>query len=241
MELYYYNVKSPIQDSFFGRLKINGTIDRDDFIKMMKLLNPQLETNDIELHLGALITTAQYILAEGKAISISDFIRLAPVLKGSFASSDEHFNDKKHSIKISCQVNKTFLNNIRKNITIERIERPVNSPDIHMIRDLESNENCIRLEEATRFVGNNFQLNDCTLSGLELHNSENPGEMLFIKSSDLVINRHTDKELLFTFRRSFMPPAWLTERQAISVKLIYKEEERHIEKMSLPVDSYWRA
>lgn len=241
MEVNYFTVRSPIQDSFFGRLKINGTVDEREFIKTMKMLNPHLDANTIEAPLMAVSSTVKYILSQGKSIAIPGLIRLTPVMKGSFESPDEHFNDKKHSIKVNCRIHKEFLESFRKSITIERIERPINSPDIHMIKDLESNENCIRLEEATRFVGNNFLLTDCTLSGIELNNLDNPGEMLFIKKEEMVINRHTDKELVFTFRRNFMPPAWLTERQAISVKLIYKEELRHIEKESLPVDSYWRA
>lgn len=241
MNIGYYIAESPIHKSFFGRLKSNGSVDSKEFISLMKLLNPELDHNNIEEYLKAQIRTIEYILSDGKSIYITDFLKVTPVMKGSFETTDEHFNDKKHSIKFNCNLSKEFVDKLRKKLTIERIERPINSPDIHMIRDLESNENCIRLEEATRFVGNNFLLNDCSLSGIELHNSDNPGEMLFIKRSELVINRHTDKELLFTFRRNFMPPAWLTERQAISVKLIYKEEERHIEKESLPVDSYWRA
>lgn len=237
----YYLVENPIYDGYFARLKANGGLDSKEFIELMAILNPELDKDSIKKYLKATVGTAEYVLAEGKSITVSDFLRISPTLKGSFKSLDEPFNSRENAFGVNCTVLKGFVERVRKNVTIERIDPPVNAPEIGMVRDLLTGENVIRLDEANRFVGTNMIPNNCELAGIEVTNAEKVSESALIERSELIISRHSSREIAYTFRRSFTPPAWLVNNLNISVKLIYSEERREITRESSPVDCIWMS
>lgn len=237
--LSYYLMESKVNNSFYGRIKSQHSVDQDEFIETLHLLSPELDINQSELYLKAIFSTMNHLLSEGKSINISGYLKASTIMKGRFKSTDEQFNDRNHSITVNFTPAQSFLTELRKSVTLERVARPVKAPDITMIRDQAGNENCLRLEEANRITGANLIPNDCTLAGIELTNGIKGEERVFIPLKELVLCSHTAKEIIFTFRHSFSPPDWLEKGEAISVKLRYTEEREGIYRDCMPVDSVW--
>lgn len=235
----YYLMESKVNNSYYGRIKSRQSVDRDEFIEALHHLSPELDIKQSELYLKGIFSTMNHLLSEGKSINISGYLKISTIMKGSFNSPDEHFNSKNHSIAVNFTPAQSLLTELRKSVTLERVERPVKAPDIAMIRDRAGDENCLRLEEANRITGSNLMPKECTLAGIELSDGEKDEGRVFVTLKELIICSHTGKEIIFTFRHSFAPPAWLEPGRAISVKLRYAEDKEGIYRESMPVDSVW--
>lgn len=235
----YYLSESNLNSSYYGIIKKKGTISGSDFIEKLKMYHPQVDDSITELHLKAIFSTMNHLLSEGYNINFSDYLKVSTIIKGGFKSVDDYFNDKSHSIAVNFRPAQSFLTELRKSVTLERVERPVKAPDIAMIRECSGDENCLMLEEANRIAGANLMPKDCSLAGIELTDGVKDEGKIFVTLRELIICSHSSKEIIFTFRHSFAPPAWLVKGRAISVKLRYAEEREGIYRESMPVDSVW--
>lgn len=239
--LQYYLMRSNINDSFYGRIISSNSVDRDEFLKILNLLHPALDAKQSSSYLEALFSTIDYLLADGKSINIPGLLKISTVMRGSFKSLDDNFNSKTNSIGINFIPDKRFIKRLRKKITVEKVERPQITPIVRMIKGGSNGDNSLSLEEANRFLGNNLILKGHSLSALELTAYKGESRKLLVRLEELVICRHSDKELILTFHRSFTPPGWLKEGTALSVKLIYLEDKGNIHLESPPLDTVWRV
>lgn len=235
----YYLSESNLNSSYYGIIKKKGTISSGDFIEKLKMYHPEVDDSISELHLKAIFSTMNHLLSEGYNINFTDYLKVSTIIKGGFKSVDEYFNSKSHSIAVNFRPSQSFLTELRKKINLERVERPVKAPDIAMIRDCSGDKNCLRLEEANRIAGSHLMTKECTLAGIELVDRGNVDDKVLITRKELIICSHSEREIIFTFRHSFTPPAWLVKGRAISVKLRYAEERDGIYRESMPADSVW--
>jgi len=88
----YYLTEAPLSKGKFMAKTLPVNIFNDDeFISEMIRGNTGLSVNDIKATLKTLVVTAGRLLSKGNAISIPNFMRISPAVKGNFESENDSF------------------------------------------------------------------------------------------------------------------------------------------------------
>jgi len=237
--LKYYITESPLSNGFMAKTIVNNTFDESDFINRMCINESTLDRDVVKKVMRTLISTAGEVLAEGNSISISEFLRITPVVKGHFDSISGGFDSSRNYVGVTCTVLQTFVKDFQKLVSVEKTEKPSNMPQILYIENNKTKDNIMRLPYANRIFGINMELGGYNLGGIKLMDSSNIANSTTITGDYMEILKHSSKELYFNFSRDFTPPDWLTDNLEIYVQLRFESTEGSASKESDMFESSW--
>src|SRR4030042_6562575 len=113
----YYLTEAPLsKGKFMAKTLPVNTFNDDEFISEMRRDNAELSVNDIKATLKTLVATAERLLSKGNAISIPNFMRISPAVKGGFESETDSFIPNKNWVDINCVISSKFIENFQRNV-----------------------------------------------------------------------------------------------------------------------------
>ncbi|MBN2546844.1 MAG: hypothetical protein JXB50_13675, partial [Spirochaetes bacterium] len=154
-----------------------------------------------------------------------NFLRISPVVKGVFNSPEEGYNPSKHWVGINCTIASSLINDFQKEVSVERITRPLNWPDITAIYNCETKENVIYTDFANHIAGDNLIMANYEINGIIIALKSDINQSILIGTNNLGVVSHKTKELTFTIRKNFASPVWLVKDEEVLIKIRYKNPE----------------
>jgi len=219
----YYLSEMPLsKGKFMAKTLPVNTFNDEEFISEMIRDNPELSVNDIKAMLKTLIVTAERLLSKGNAISIPNFMRISPVVKGNFDSENDSFMPNKNWVDINCVILNKFINNFQQNVKVEKTDVPDKMPVITSICDSRTGVNMLRRHSANRIKGKYFIVYNAEFEGLYITLKSDPSKNIIIGKNEIEVVDFYKKEILFTFAKDFKAPEWLVENSDASLKFRYR-------------------
>lgn len=164
----YYLQQNQLAKGFIARTVLTNTYSDEEFIEAMCKKDTAKSANEIKEILKLLIETADELLAGGNSIVIPNFLKISPVVKGTFQSVDESFDPSKHWVGINCTVSNVFIDDFQKEVKVEKVNKPSNWPEITMISDNKTKQNVIQKDYANQISGENLVVAGYDLEGINI-------------------------------------------------------------------------
>src|SRR4030042_1573465 len=187
LPLKYYITENPLGIGFMAKTIVNNNYNVDDFVGQICQIDSSLDVNNVKAVLKALTKASEKVLSEGNSITVSEFLRITPVIKGSFESIDSGFNPKNNYIGINCTVLPTFINEFQNKVSVEKTNKPANMPQVLLINNNKDKENAIRLRYANRILGINFTYSNYKLKGIKIINPEDKTKTIMLDEQSVAI------------------------------------------------------
>jgi hypothetical protein len=219
---------------------LNNNFDEDDFVNRMCINDPSLDKDQVNKFLRVLKSTTADILSEGNSISLSEFVRFSPVVKGTFDGISDGYDASRNYVGLSCTVLQSFVNDFQKLVSVEKTDKPSNMPQILFIENNKSKSNILMLKYANKIFGINFDMGGYKLKGIKIIDSSKTENVALIEEGSIEILKHKGKELFFNFR-DYAPSDWLTENLSIFVQLRFESVEGKTSMESDMFESVWSS
>ncbi|MBN2546385.1 MAG: hypothetical protein JXB50_11350 [Spirochaetes bacterium] len=218
----YYLLETPLsKGKFIPRTILNNTYTDKELITVMRNKDSSLSEADIKKTLKLLVSSVQYLLSQGIAVYVPDFLKISPTVKGLFNSPEEGFNPSKHWVGINCTIASSLIDDFQKEVKVEKISKPSNWPDITAIYDCETKQNTIQTNYANHISGDYLILPDYKIEGINITSKSDINQSILIGANEIGIVSHKTKEITFTINKTFLPPVWLVNGMEILVKVRY--------------------
>jgi len=226
--LNYFLTEAPLSKGKFMAKSLPASIyNEKEFISEMAKNRQGLTESNIKEVLKALIETAEGLLAKGHSITIPNFLKISPVVKGNFESESESFSHEKNWVGVNCMISTAFINNFQKLVKVEKITVPKKWPDITRIYGNKTKENVIQKNYANQIIGKLLNVPCYEFDGISLTSKADSALCEVIVRTGLDMISHKEKEMVFNIRQTFKAPSWLTEGSEIYVKLRYRSLEKN--------------
>ncbi len=236
----YYLTRAPLsKGNFMARTVTNGIYSDKELISEIVNKNSERTENEVKEFLKEMVAAAEKLLSLGYAISIPNFLRISPAVKGIFYSPDDMFNTSKNWVAVNCSVSTTFVDNFQKKVKVEKRSKPNNWPDILAVYDNKTKENVIQKNYANLISGDFLTVSGSEFDGITLISKADNSLSAAIEKKELDVISHKTKELSFNIRQAFTPPVWLTEGAEIFIKLRYKPLETAMTIDCEPFETKW--
>lgn len=199
--------------------------NKKDVIRRLSLANNGFTMGQYEHFFRDLESVAAEIIREGGSLMIGDFIRIKPVIKGSFDNLEEPFSLNKQRIDIVASVDSNFIKETTEGMSASRAEkRAANRAELKEVTS-DSGRNILCPFYFNSIRGNNLLPAGATLTGLTLKPIKEGAQPLFVSIESLKIATRRPKELTFCFHRNFTLPAELSEVESLMLTLNYRHDE----------------
>jgi len=219
----YYLFKSPLaKGKFSARTVINEVCSDNMLVEEMVTKNPERKISDIKEFLKEMVNAVEGLLIKGKALSIPNFLRISPSVKGTFDTKEDLFNPPNNWVDINCTVSSVFIDDFQKKITLEKTSKPNNTPDIDSVCDTLTNGNVLQYNYANVIKGDYMLSAGYDLQAIEISLAADENLSVNITADMLNIIHIKNKEILFNIRKTFKAPDWMKEGCGIFVNFIYK-------------------
>jgi len=220
--LKYYITESTVGKCFMGRTIVNNNYNDSDFIKEMCITDPEITDESVKKIMKSFMKTAKRILSEGNSITISKFLRISPIIKGSFENVNDTFNQDKNYVGIACTPLQNFVQSFQSDVNVEKISRPANMPQIFAVENNKNKDNSLTLRYANRISGTNFVTGNHKFKGIKIIDAEKVENNIIIDNTMIDVLNLKKNELYFSFDRDFTPPVWMTDNHGIFIQMIYE-------------------
>lgn len=221
----YYLVKSGLGDGMYARIRNNQPYSERRVVDMMCEGNEKLVPEVVKEVLRGLIKTSSRILQDGIPITISNFIRIYPTIKGSFDGMDDGFDSSRHTLKFNVALAETFVKEVLDGLVIEKIGRPKENAILGKVVNNRTGGNELTKHFTNKLIGQYFIVSGYNLLGVEISNAMNITEAVLIGPENLDISTHTMREFGFSIVYDYELPTWLVDGTPIYINLLYKKIE----------------
>lgn len=214
----YYLRDNPFgeENSFIAQAVTRSVADLNKVIARMVDKGSSLTEVDLR---GVIILFRKVIIdliSEGVGVSIDSFLNIRPTISGVFEGYDDTFDRSRHQLNLKVQLNVKFMEDLLKEITMEKIDRPERAPLLKLLHDMATES-----YNKSLTVGNIVRLEGKYLSFDRQKGDE--GIYIYSKEGDQFIkidfrDKSSNRELRF-----LIPPqvATLGEEVYIEVKTRY--------------------
>jgi len=225
--LSYYLHESPLaKGKFLARTVLNSIYSDEKLIDEMIRNNPGRKTNDIKEFFKEMVKAAEDLMSEGNGISIPNFLKISPSVKGSFDSDNDFFVPSKNWVDINCTVSSAFISDFQKKITLEKTDKLNNFPLISSVCDTKTKESVIQHNYPNLIRGNYLLVAGYEIEGLTIISKADNTKSVTVKNDkELHVVHLKTKEMMFNFKKSFKAPEWLEEGSGILIKLTYLPQD----------------
>lgn len=198
---------------------------KQELIARMSSANNGSTTGQYEGFFRDLESTLGQIIQEGGSAMIGDFVRIKPVVKGSFERLAEPFNPRKHRIDVVATVTRAFVRDTTSEMTAERVE--ARHREVADLRAVNSalGTNILCPYYVNTILGSTLIPKGCILKGFTLSPLNRELSPFFIAEESIKISQERPKEILFCFSRHLNIPAELFQAGELSLNLDYIREE----------------
>lgn len=225
----YYLMNKAIGDGMYARVVGRQPYTEKDFIEFMCNNDSEVSPDIIKRVLKNLQKTCVGALQSGIPLTINNFLRIYPSIKGSFKGTDDGFDSSRHSLNFKAVISPIFVKEVLEGLRVEKVKRPKGNAELNRIENVRTNEEELTHHFTNRVFGNFLIFAGYFFSGIEIRNARNKSDSVFIAEKDLNISTYTANELAFTIIYSYELPAWLVDGTDIYLKLCYEAKEEHVE------------
>src|SRR4030042_513996 len=92
LPLKYYITENPLGYGFMAKTIVNNNYNVDDFVGQICQVDSSLDVNKVKAVMKALVKASEKVLSEGNSITVSEILRITPVIKGAFDGINDGFN-----------------------------------------------------------------------------------------------------------------------------------------------------
>lgn len=222
------------EKKYYARTYVNGTYDLAMLVDRMEAKG---NNSAAECHgfFKDLSDSAREILSEGNSINIPRLIKISPVVKGTFDSLDDGYQEGIHHLDINATIAKGFIKKVENKIVVSKIVRSTDKAEVTVIENTRTGENELCKHFINNVMGKFFIFPGYKFSGIEIYNFSNYDERFFIDLENLSLTNFSYSGFSFTILYSLELPAWLVDGLDIFFTLHYETEDE--DKKKLPYDS----
>ena len=137
MSAKYFVIPSAINsgpNKYYGKVHPVHSYELDHIIKEMRSLGTGVSETDMRATLHIFFDVVSDLVAKGNNVNLP-LANFKSAITGSFASKNDSFDERRHSIKANVSVGKLLRKKMKK-ATLEKIRRPDAQPDIYQFMDV---------------------------------------------------------------------------------------------------------